>query len=294
MNVKPAILLLVLAGLYLVAVNDHWAPKPDSALYMGLGRSLAEGRGMAFNGRQEWGIPPAAPFLIAACRYVAGPHDWPANLCMTLMGLGVVVFAWLGVRRLSADLPASARGAVEVGTLAAAGLSARLFIDSARILTDVPCAFFLMVAFWAVVRARSGRAAWYVAGAMAAALAVLARVPALVCAAGLLAAAAIDMGRRRRGRALVAWRSASRWRRAWWRGGRWRCGRGPRRRPSITWIPGISRASTWRNRRSGARLPRRWACCPGRSYRPSFTRSRRGRGCRWSASSRPGSGRPPG
>jgi len=203
MNVKPLILLLIVAVLYLAAVNDHWSPKPDSGLYMGLGRSLAEGRGMVFNGREQWGIPPVTPFLIAACRYVAGPHVWLTNLCMTLMGLGVVVFAWRSVRLLSADLPAWARRSVEVGTLLAVGLSARLFLDSTRVLTDVPCLFFLMLAFWAVLRARSGSMAWYAVGAVAAALAVLTRVPALVPAAGLLAAAVIDIARQRRGRAVA-------------------------------------------------------------------------------------------
>jgi len=198
MNVKRAILLLIVVGLYLAAVNDHWAPKSDSAIYMGLGRSLVAGRGMMFNGRLESGIPPVAPLLVAACRYVAGPSDWPVNLVMTLMGLGVVVFFWLGIRRLSADLPASTRGAVTMGSLVVVALSARLFLDATRVMTDVPCAFFLMLAFWAVVRARSGHAAWYVVGALAAAVAVLTRVPALVCAVGLLVAAVLDLWRRHR------------------------------------------------------------------------------------------------
>ena len=109
-------ILLALAGLFVLAVNDHWAVKSDSALYLGLGRSLAEGRGMMFNGRAEWGVPPVVPLLVAGCRLLAGAHDWLPNLCMTMFGLGVVVFSYLAVRHLAADLPGSLRDTVALGS----------------------------------------------------------------------------------------------------------------------------------------------------------------------------------
>jgi len=204
MTRKTAILLLLLAGLYLSAVNDHWAPKSDSALYVGLGRSLAEGRGMVFNGRQEWGIPPVLPFLLAGCRLLVGDHYWLPNLCMTVCGLGVVVFSTLSVRRLSADLPASVRGTVVLGTLLVVGTSARLFIDTTRLMTDVPCLLFVTAGLYAFLRARSGHWAWYLVGTAVMVVAILTRLLAVFFFAGYGVAAALTAWQRGRKSVLVA------------------------------------------------------------------------------------------
>jgi len=204
MNRKTAILLQLMAGLYLAAVNDHWAVKSDSALYLGLGRSLAEGRGMMFNGRAEWGIPPVVPLLVAGCRLLVGAHDWLPNLCMTGFGLGVVVFSYLAVRHLAADLPGSLRDTVALGSLLVVGTSARLFIDSARIMTDVPCALFVVVGLYAFLRARSGHWAWYLAGAGVLVLGILTRIPAVFFFAGYVVAAAGTAWQRHRKGSLLA------------------------------------------------------------------------------------------
>jgi len=58
------VLAIVVALAYALAINDQWAIKGDSALYLALGRSLAEGRGMEYNGQQMWGTPPAIPGLV--------------------------------------------------------------------------------------------------------------------------------------------------------------------------------------------------------------------------------------
>jgi len=197
-------ILLALAGLYLVAVNDHWAVKSDSALYLGLGQSLAEGRGMMFNGRAEWGVPPVVPLLVAGCRLLAGAHDWLPNLCMTGFGLGVIVFSYLAVRHLAADLPGSLRDTVALGSLLVVGTSARLFIDSTRIMTDVPCTLFVVAGLYAFLRARSGHWAWYVAGAGVLVLGVLTRILAVFFFAGYVAAAAVTVWRHRRKGVLLA------------------------------------------------------------------------------------------
>ena len=197
-------ILLALACLYLVAVNDHWAVKSDSALYLGLGQSLAEGRGMMFNGRQEWGVPPVVPLLVAGCRLLAGAHAWLPNLCMTGFGLGVIVFSYLAVRHLAADLPGSLRDTVAVGSLLVVGTSARLFIDSTRIMTDVPCALFVIVGLYAFLRARSGHWAWYLAGAGVLVVGVLTRILAGFFFAGYVVAAAVTARERGRKGVLVA------------------------------------------------------------------------------------------
>ncbi len=197
-------ILLILAGLYLLAVNGHWAVKSDSALYLGLGRSLAAGEGMTFNGRQEYGIPPVVPFLVAGCRLLAADPYWLPNLCMTAMGIGVIVFAWLSVRRLASDLPASVRDTVTLGTLLVVGTSARLFIDSARILTDVPCLFFVTAGLYAFLRARSGHWAWYLVGSAVMVVAILTRLLAALFFAGYVVAAGVTAWQRGRKKMLLA------------------------------------------------------------------------------------------
>jgi len=204
MSRKIAILLLLLAGLYLAAVNDGWAPKSDSALYVGLGRSLAEGRGMAFNGRAQWGIPPVLPMLLAGCRLLVGDHYWLGNVCVTAFGLATIVLAYLAIRRLSANLPASVRDTVTLGALLVVGTSARLFIDSTLLMTDVPCACLVTAGLYAFVRGRTGHGAWYLAGAAVTGLAVLTRLPAVFFFAGYVVAAGVGAWQDGRKRVLLA------------------------------------------------------------------------------------------
>ena len=105
----PAV-ALGLAILYGLAVNGHWAIRPDSGIYMTLGRSLAEGRGMEFCGRQSWGYPPLVPFLIAGCRWLAGQHAmWLINAMMSLFGVGTALAA-LGIASRARLARPSGRG----------------------------------------------------------------------------------------------------------------------------------------------------------------------------------------
>jgi len=188
-------ILCAAAVVHLAGVNDHWAMKPDSGLYMSLGRSLAEGRGMEFNGKQFWGIPPLVPFLIAGCRLLTGDHFWLINLVMALAGLGVVLLAMLTVRRLCADLPEPRRTGFVLGVTLAVGLSARLYIDSTRILTDVPFALLAMLGLYAFVRGSRGHWLWYLGGSLALAAATYTRMPGLVVGAGAVAAVLLDFRR---------------------------------------------------------------------------------------------------
>jgi len=201
-HVSLVVLLAVAAG-YLVAVNDQWATKSDSALYVGLGRALAEGRGMIFNGQAQWGAPPVVPLVLAGCRLLVGPHYWLPNLLMSVAGLGVVILAWATARQAATVLPRPWRDGVALGTLVIVGTSARLFIDSTILMTDVPCTLFLLAGVYALLRWRDRPAMAYPALAAAMLVATLTRIPALVFAVGLGAAAAMDAWRRpRRWRAL--------------------------------------------------------------------------------------------
>jgi len=188
-------LLVGIAVFYLAALNDRWAVCADSALYLGLGRSLAEGRGMEFNGEQTWGIPPLVPLLIAACYRLTGTHFWLINLVMSLLGLGTVLVSYATAKRLTAALAPELRAGLPLGVLLAVGFSARLFIESTNILTDVPFAFLVALALYAFVRGREGHWAWFLAGSFAMVAATLTRLLGLVFFGGLVLATALDFRR---------------------------------------------------------------------------------------------------
>jgi 4-amino-4-deoxy-L-arabinose transferase-like glycosyltransferase len=207
MTRRPLILLAIAAivGLYLLGVTDRWSIKPDSGLYLGLGQSLAEGRGMAFNGSQWWGIPPLVPLMVAGALRLADGHLLLVNLAMMTLALGVVGLTYLVLRRLAAELPPHLTpGLVAGGTLTVA-LSARLYIDATCVLTDVPFTFFIMLSLYCWLRGRDGHGLWLLAAAGAMVLATLTRIVAPV----FVIAFAMAM-------LLHFWRQPDRWRRLAW------------------------------------------------------------------------------
>jgi 4-amino-4-deoxy-L-arabinose transferase-like glycosyltransferase len=191
----PAIVLAI-AVLYALAVNGQWAIRPDSGLYLALGRSLADGRGMEFNGQQTWGIPPLLPGLVAACRLLAGPHFlWLLNGLISLCALGTALAMTGVVNRLTPSLSDRARSQLIVGTLLVTGLSARLFADATRILTDVPFAFFFLLCVYAFVRSRDGHWAWCLLGTAAILIATAARLASLALFPPVVLAVVLAWGR---------------------------------------------------------------------------------------------------
>ncbi|MFO8013080.1 MAG: hypothetical protein R6X20_07215 [Phycisphaerae bacterium] len=191
----PAIVLAI-AVLYALAVNGQWAIRPDSALYLALGRSLAEGRGMEFNGQQTWGIPPLLPVLVAGCRLLVGPHHlWVLNALVSLCALGTALAMTGVVNRLTPSLPDRARSQLIVGTLLVTGLSARLFADATRILTDVPFAFFFLLCVYGFVRSRDGHWAWCLAGTAAMVVGTATRLASLALFPPVVLAVVLGWGR---------------------------------------------------------------------------------------------------
>jgi 4-amino-4-deoxy-L-arabinose transferase-like glycosyltransferase len=192
-----------LAILYFLTLNNQWAIEPDSAVYLTLGRSLAEGRGMEYNGAPAGGVPPLLPVLIAGSRLLFGPAYWPINLLISLSALGTVIFAYLAVRRLAPEVGAD-DVRLALAALLITGTSARLLVDSTRILTDVPCTFFVALGLYAFVRARQGHWAWCWAGLGAMLLATALRLPAAVILVGLFVGLALEFRREGYRRRLLA------------------------------------------------------------------------------------------
>lgn len=67
-------LMIVLVGLYLAGYNSAWRFQPDSALYLEIGRNIAEGHGFSYHGVPNRLAYPGLPYLLAAVHRVAPGH----------------------------------------------------------------------------------------------------------------------------------------------------------------------------------------------------------------------------
>ena len=193
---RLAAALLVSAALFLLLVNDSWRLTPDSALYMSLGRSMADQGDYRFNGDPHTLVPPGYPAVLAVLRWVFGDGFAGCRAAHALMGwlCGVVVFLALG-RMHGKD--------VAFAVLLVLVVSHSLFKRSAYFLSDVPFALATWSAIYLAARAVSaGRLAWLWALATGAALAA---VPLIrINGWGVLPAVAVAL--------------AAAWRRRGWRG----------------------------------------------------------------------------
>ena len=60
------VITAVIVVWFALAVSPSWLPTPDSALYLMLGRSLAQGHGYALDGQPHAYVPPGYPLFLAA------------------------------------------------------------------------------------------------------------------------------------------------------------------------------------------------------------------------------------
>jgi 4-amino-4-deoxy-L-arabinose transferase-like glycosyltransferase len=191
--VRPPRWLLIAAGglvavLYLACVNNRWAPLPDAALYLGLGRSLAEGVGYRFNGEVSTWVTPGLPLLIAAGNLLFGVQYWFPALLMALSALAAFALMYATLARLVEPWSAFAV------TLATA-LSFLFLRYTQVVLTDVPFGALFWGTLYAVARylvtsgasnrgdaehaerAPAGRTGWLVLAAVLSAVGIFVRAP---------------------------------------------------------------------------------------------------------------------
>jgi len=96
---------LVLAGFYLAAFTGQWQPEPDSALYLSIGRNLAQGEGYHYHGYPHALAYPGMPYLIAGTFVLFGIDVlWPAHVLMLLMAGATLALSYRLVR-LHLDRP---------------------------------------------------------------------------------------------------------------------------------------------------------------------------------------------
>ena len=87
------ILFAGLVLLYALGFNGQWRVERDSALYLTLGRNLAEGQGYTYQGQPHHLAMFGLPLILAGVFKVFGPEQiWPALALMLLIG-----FATLGL-----------------------------------------------------------------------------------------------------------------------------------------------------------------------------------------------------
>jgi len=130
--------------LYALNVDSRWHLSRDSAFYLGVGRSIASGEGMTFNGSSYTGTSPALPLLWAGIVGLFGESYLVGRMVMFVFALATIAGGYLLIR--------DSRGsfAALCGLFVLAG-NGRLFTDAAKILTDLPFACLLT---WSLLLAR--------------------------------------------------------------------------------------------------------------------------------------------
>jgi hypothetical protein len=88
-------LLGALLALYLLGFNGQWRLEPDSALYMTIGRNLAEGRGYTYHGVSHHLAYPGLPWLLAGLFKLFGAGTLlPAHVALLLFGLATLALTY--------------------------------------------------------------------------------------------------------------------------------------------------------------------------------------------------------
>ncbi len=175
------------AAVYLAGVTGRWWPTPDSALYLGLARSLADGQGYQFNGSPCNMVAPGLPAILAGLRILFGPGFWALNLLMALCGLAATGLIYLSIARLS-----DRRTALAVAL--ATALSYTFFNNCHRILTDAPFAALFWAILYAYIRYRSGSARWLILAGLLSIAAVVVRAPGILLLGSLAISIVPDRG----------------------------------------------------------------------------------------------------
>jgi len=158
-----ASLLVPVTVAYLALVPRVWQLTPDSALYMGLARSLAEGEGYTFNFAPHAMVPPGFPLMLAGVRLTVGQNIWAMQALVAVCGVGALLAVYGLVKARAGFWPALA-----IVLLTATN---RWFVEnSSRPLSDMPYTFLSLALLWCAERelrsARFSVTGWSVAAAL--------------------------------------------------------------------------------------------------------------------------------
>ncbi|MGH7244148.1 MAG: hypothetical protein ACREJD_12100 [Phycisphaerales bacterium] len=127
--------LFVAAALLLLAsFSPHWRITPDSAVFMGIARNLASGRGFTFSEEAVTSVNAGFPYLLLATRSLASDPVVAGNVLMLATGFASLVLVYLLMLR-HAGRPL----AVLVVVLTA--INGTFLRHSCEILADIPFFF---------------------------------------------------------------------------------------------------------------------------------------------------------
>jgi hypothetical protein len=159
---------------YLAGVTGQWWPTKDSATYLGLARSLADGQGYVFNGQPNNFFTPGLPYLLAGMRLLGFKGFWAPNFFIVLCGLGTIGLTYASLRRLTGE------GLLSMAIALATAMSYTFYLNSHRILTDVPGALVFWSLIYCVLRSRGGRWGWLALAGLLSGAGIVLRAPLIV------------------------------------------------------------------------------------------------------------------
>jgi 4-amino-4-deoxy-L-arabinose transferase-like glycosyltransferase len=177
----------LIAGLYLGGMGSRWEPTPDSALYLSLGRSIAQGQGYQFNGQPNNTVTPGLPWVLAGLRSAFGESMLPANLFIVLCALAALWFIHKSILLWSDRRTALA---VVIGT---AG-SYAMFYNSHCVLTDLPFVLLFWSMLYCCLRGLRGSWAWLLPAAALSAAGIVMRAPGALLIGPFAAGLILDRG----------------------------------------------------------------------------------------------------
>ncbi|MBX3390541.1 MAG: hypothetical protein KF691_13915 [Phycisphaeraceae bacterium] len=92
-------LLLAAAALALASFSPHWRITPDSAVFLGIARNLAAGRGFTFNGETVTSVNAGFPYLLALVPSFESDPIVGSHVLIMTIGLAALVLVYLLITR---------------------------------------------------------------------------------------------------------------------------------------------------------------------------------------------------
>ncbi len=128
------LLFAIVAIFFLISFNGQWRVGRDSALYRGLGHSIATGQGYTFNGERHDLALPGYPVMLAGMERLFGSnvfHPVPQLVVMVLMAAATLALVYRLLLTRFAPW-------VAVAATVALGLNWKFLQQANELMTDIP------------------------------------------------------------------------------------------------------------------------------------------------------------
>ena len=206
-------LMIALVVLYLAGYNTAWRYQPDSALYLEIGRNIAEGRGFTYQGVDNRLAYPGLPYLLATIHRLAPRYAIAAaNAVMLLIAMAALAATYRLLNRAAGRARAVVITVIFAQTVVFMKMSFSILTDMPFLLGVQACLLGCECAGWLAekpispdvpARAAADRWAGWLLVVPGLILAALMRPMMLPFIGALVAAATIHTIRLRRWRAAL-------------------------------------------------------------------------------------------